>query len=769
MLSNLSLRARLMTVGLAVMVVPLAVITGVIVQKQSAMRTESAAECRKLAVADLDHIAQGVLAMCETQQAVLEDMVADGLAVARDAMRRRGPTRFGAESVTWQAVNQYTQQRQRMELPRMYVGDTWLGQNRRASAHSPIVDDVCDLVGGTATIFQRMNDRGDMLRVCTSVMKKDGERAIGTYIPAVNPDGKPNPVISTVLSGETFRGRAYVVDRWYITAYEPIRGPQGDVVGVSYFGVPMESVTALRRSIMETQVGETGYVYVLDSEGNYVISADGSRDGENIWDATDPDGDLFIRDLIAKATALGPGQIAEHTYPWKNAGDERTRQKVVRLAYFEPWDWVIGVGSYEDEFMAAEQAIARLGRENIVATLVTGAICLVLAGVIWFLIATRTARDVDRVADELGQASNQVNVSSREVSASSQQMAEGASDQAASLEEVAASLEEMSAGVQQTAANATDTDREAGSAAEKARRGVDAMQQMSTVIGEIKSSSDETARILKTIDEIAFQTNLLALNAAVEAARAGEAGKGFAVVAEEVRNLAQRSAEAARNTASLIEKSQQSADGGVTATEQVGDILNDITSSVDRVKQLVGDVASASREQADGIGEINNAITRLDQVTQTNAASAEESAAASKDLEQQATAVADAVVSLRRLTNSGSDPAAAAVSLAPPAASAPARSRPGPAHGAGSQAPAATRGPAHGGRQAGQQAAPSGTTTSPATSSAPAATATASAATAPAATAPAPAATADHAAVPEPVPADNLEEVLPLDDDEFDD
>jgi hypothetical protein len=517
-----------------------------------------------------------------------------------------------------------------------------------------------------------MNDRGDMLRVCTNVMKTDGSRAIGTYIPAINPDGQPNPVIQTVMAGKTFRGKAYVVDRWYITAYEPIRGDGGEVVGISYFGVPMESATALRQSIMDTEVGETGYVYVLDSKGNYVISKGGKRDGDNIWEAKDSDGVLFIQEIIAKAQALPPGGIAEQWYPWQNKEDLAPRMKVARIIYFEPWDWVIGAGSYESEFMAAEQAITDIGRTNVATILLAGGVALILASLVWFGVARMISRQLTALADDLGRASDQVRSSSSEISSSSQQMADGASEQAASLEEIAASLQEMSAGTQQTAAAAGESDRETGVAAEAARKGVEAMQQMSSVIGEIKTSSDETARILKTIDEIAFQTNLLALNAAVEAARAGEAGKGFAVVAEEVRNLAQRSAEAARNTAQLIEASQQSADGGVRSTEQVSEILGEITGSVDRVKQLVGEVAAASKEQADGIGEINDAVSRLDQVTQGNAASAEESAAASKDLEHQARTVQDAVHGLRQVIAGGnaSGPASASAAVAPVAAAA---------------------------------------------------------------------------------------------------
>ncbi len=650
MFTTMTLRTRLLTVGLAIVVIPLIVITGVVVTKQNAMRASAAAECRALAYADLDHIVEGIEAMCATQQHVLQEQVRNGLSVTRHAIGLQGDLELSTETVPWAAVNQFSNQRHDVALPKLLVGGHWLGQNRAAGVASPIVDDVRSLVGGTSTIFQRMNERGDMLRVCTNVMAASGERAIGTYIPAVNPDGQPNPVIQTVLAGKTYEGRAFVVDRWYITAYEPLRAADGSVVGISYFGVPMESATALRQSIMDVKVGQTGYIYVLDSQGNYVISHKGTRDGENIMQARDANGVYFIQEMITKAKAA-PGSIVEQFYPWQNQGESQARMKVARLVYFAPWDWVIGAGSYEDEILAAEQAITRISHQSLVMILITSALALVLAGLLWFAIANRLGRQLGGLADNLGHASSQVGSSASEVAAASQQMAAGASEQAASLQQIAASLEEISAGTNQTAGNAGNTDEESTSAADAARKGVAAMQHLSSVIDEIKKSSDETARILKTIDEIAFQTNLLALNAAVEAARAGEAGKGFAVVAEEVRNLAQRSAEAARNTALLIETSQKSASSGVDATRQVGAILAEITASVDKVKSLVGSVASASREQASGIGEINNAVNRLDQVTQTNAASAEESAAASQELEQQADTVRLAVDELVRLVS----------------------------------------------------------------------------------------------------------------------
>ena len=263
-------------------------------------------------------------------------------------------------------------------------------------------------------------------------------------------------------------------------------------------------------------------------------------------------------------------------------------------------------------------------------------IFMVIGVIIPYWTSTVIAGQINKAVDEMQQAAQQVATSASQVAAASQSLAEGASEQAAAIEETSSSLEEMSSMTKQNAGNAAQADSLMKEANQVVKKANVSMESLTLSMGEISAASEETSKIIKTIDEIAFQTNLLALNAAVEAARAGEAGAGFAVVAEEVRNLAMRAADAAKSTSDLIEGTVKKTKSGSDLVMKTNTAFAEVAVSAAKVGELVGEIAAASQEQAQGLDQINKAVAEMDKVTQQTAGNAQESAPASEEMNAQA-------------------------------------------------------------------------------------------------------------------------------------
>jgi methyl-accepting chemotaxis protein len=397
----MSLKVKIVALSVAGIVVSASLVVGIVLYQKSVLNESVSQTLSEMGHDECSKIAHDVYLMLRVSNDRVQSQLRNGLSLANELIQVGGGLQLGKEKTSWDAVNQVTLKRERVTLPKMMVGKEWLGQNHDTSISSPIVDKVKATIGSTCTVFQRINDAGDMLRVCTNVQGQDGRRAIGTYIPAVTPDGKPNPVVAALLRGDTYKGRAAVVGQLCMTAYEPVFDSHRKVIGAVFSGVKLEEDASLRNGVMDMTVGKTGYVFCLqgagEHKGQYVISHKGKRDGENILNAKDDEDRFFVQSIIDKATSTANGDTRYEEYSWRNVGDAQPRRKVAAVTYFEPWDWVVGAGVYEDDFTEAiEQVESGLRALNLYAAS-AALIAVIACGAFAWLMAGRMVRPLMKV------------------------------------------------------------------------------------------------------------------------------------------------------------------------------------------------------------------------------------------------------------------------------------------------------------------------------------------------------------------------------------
>ncbi|MDQ1293605.1 MAG: methyl-accepting chemotaxis protein [Actinomycetota bacterium] len=619
-----SLSRRVTTTTLMAVGAGLVMVSAITVERTRSLADTAEQEARTGSDARLVDTSRDFSSMVKALGQATDTQLKASLSVAQRTSSSLGsfstrPTR----TVTWQAVNQVDKSTLAVKLPTMYIGNTWLGQNKATSTPSPLVDDVAGQVGGVATVFQRMNKAGDMLRVSTNVVS-DGKRAIGTYIPATSPDGTQNKVLKTVLGGQTYYGPAQVVGNWYATAYAPLRDRAGTVNGMLFVGVRQQNVESLRSAVTSMRISEQGTAYVIgatgDRAGIYDIAPEGAKDGDSVLDAQDETGKEWVKHLVAAAVELDSGQTAR--FDIDLPGGNRDLPTAVQIAYYEPWDWVLVTQDPLGDLASAQERVESALTRTELFLAASAVIALALGtalGIFGTRRATRPVTDSSAKVREMAEGDHGLsNLSQRlsgvaqdtslraaNVSRASSSVLEEVGSAAAAATELSLSsnqmadntvpmthaVEQLTENMQQISLSATEATTVATEADNAAKRTAELVQR-------VAAAGNEVADVVKIITSIAAQTRLLALNATIESARAGEAGRGFAVVAADVKALADETGRSSETIQAKVDAMQSQMK---EATEAIGRIVE----TVDTIAHLQHVISRAVDEQNAGTGDLN--------------------------------------------------------------------------------------------------------------------------------------------------------------------
>ena len=409
----------------------------------------------------------------------------------------------------------------------------------------------------------------------------------------------------------------------------------GEFLGVIGIDILTDKI---QKIVDDTKLFDTGYIWVTTFSANLVAHPKAEIINTDVTDYFDASYEAPIKRSIEDENLVFEvqnksyvnGIVSQVTFASVEIGNTSS-------------NFAVGVSIPFAELNASTNRGINIGIILAVAFLVT------IIGVLVFVVGKFIVKPINGSINRIGSSAGQVTYSSKQLAESSQQLSEGSTEQAAAIEETSATMDETSSMVKQNAENTRQANSLSREASEAAAKGSSRMQEMTNSMEELKKSSGEISKIIKVIDDIAFQTNMLALNAAVEAARAGDAGQGFAVVAEEVRNLAQKSAQAAKDTAEIIDRNIELSDRGVSISVDVNDALEEIMQKSKDVNQLIEEISAASDEQAKGTAQVTEAIGQMEIVVQSNAATAEESAASAEELKTQAAMLEAIVIELNKL------------------------------------------------------------------------------------------------------------------------
>jgi methyl-accepting chemotaxis protein len=641
---RLSLRQQVSALGtLAALLATVTAAVLVLVNERSAS-TAVSNEVIGIMQDSLARSAEKTYNICKLSQDFIQQQVDTSLSFGDAALKEAGGIQLTGRSVTWTATNQFSKEKTVIVAPEWGLKGAPLIEDRRFDHPIPVIDDITKKTGQTVTLFQRVNAAGDMLRVATTVVAADGQRGIATFIPAVMPDGTQNLVVKSVLSGQTFRGRAYVVNDWYITAYEPMRNPKGEIIGMFYVGVKQEGLPLLREAIsVQSRGGDHNSVAIYYGPNSQNVSNMVVIPPTGIGTVTES---KWLPEVLSKAPKLRDGASGTVTATNPITGT----QAIIHYTYFQPWDWVIAAIGDSSDYEGATALVRAQFNRLLLQSLLGGFLALLVGTVVAYLVSKRITNPVADLSIHLTSSATQIASSAvhqqsnvTTLMASSNQIASAAKEISATSQELLHAMVEIADAAARTA-----------SLAHKGRHGLKGMEtsmhalsassdSISSKLATMRAKAARINSVVTAITKVADQTNMLSLNASIEAEKAGEAGVGFAVVAREIRRLADQSAQSTLDIEQIVEEMQEAVASGVSEMREFSEAVQGGMGAAAAIQGQFGEII-------EGVESIAPRYETVQQGMQNQSVGAKQISEAMWQLTETARQTSDSVIELNEVS-----------------------------------------------------------------------------------------------------------------------
>lgn len=576
------LRHKVIGLALISALLPAIVLTLLLVTEKKPLVEGIEKEIKALLQTTFNATIHDIYASCQTANDLITKELESTINVINYEIKNLGGIYLNsANEVEWSAINEDTNQVTKVKLPQVLVGETWLGQNKSFGKKTPLIDPIKDLLGGTISIYQRMNDAGDMLNVATNVSTLNHERAIGTFLPAVRTNGDENPIIAALLNGQQFRGSAFVFDDWYLTLFEPIKNEKNEVIGAIYVGVRQKNIESLIKSIEGITIGPNGYAWIIK----------GMKNNENMVD------DLIIKSLnVDKATVINDSsskiydnirrtihnlkekEIYTENATWQDPNDKVPTSKTIKYTYFKDWDWIIGITAYDKDFEKPFKAVQLLFDHLILWIIIAALITLVVVGIIAFWFGTLIIKPITALTK----------IATR--------VTEGNIGAAVLL------IERITKGEDIDLAKARERNDETGNLLNAI---MVMIATLNRIIGQVKSSS---IQLVSTATEISSA-------AKVQEATVNDFGTSTNQIATAVKQISSTSQELFKTMSNVSDVANETglmADAGLTELSEMANTMKTLTEATTSISSKLAVISSKT-------ANINNVVTTISKVAdQTN-------------------------------------------------------------------------------------------------------------------------------------------------------